>query len=164
MPEKSHKVGRKGHIEKNSWKKSHKAKRKGHIEEKCSKKSRLTGIRGHKMKEILYMSRQIEELGHIKKKNLHMSRQIEELGHIKKENSHMSRQIEGWDISSRNHAICPRGMKEPGKSSKKRKIQFPPLSIPWFCGGKCGRTANDGLRGTWIRGGGKCSQYFAHRF
>ena len=51
MPEKSHKVGR-----------------KGHIEEKCSKKSRLTGIRGHKMKEILYMSRQIEELGHIKKK------------------------------------------------------------------------------------------------
>ena len=39
-----------------------------------------------------------------------MSRQIEELGHIKEENSHMSRQIEGWDISSRNHAICPRGM------------------------------------------------------
>ena len=62
------------------------------------------------MKEILYMSRQIEELGHIKIKNLHMSRQIEELGHIKEENSHMSRQIEGWDISSRNHAICPRGM------------------------------------------------------
>ena len=76
MPEKSRKVGRTEHIEKNSWKKSHKAKRTGYIEEKCSKKSRLTGIRGHEMKEILYMSRQIE----------------------------------GWDISSRNHAICPRGM------------------------------------------------------
>ena len=34
--------------------------------------------------------------------------------------------------------------------------------IAWFCAGKPGRTATDGLRGTWIRGGvWKCNQYFA---
>lgn len=34
--------------------------------------------------------------------------------------------------------------------------------VAWFCAGKPGRAATDGLRGTWIRGSvWKCNQYFA---